>query len=63
MIYVLKVVSQFYAKNICEYFNENCHECLMETASHKLEHNNIDFKTNNSVVKEKEKIKELKKYR
>ena len=49
------------SKNRCEYFNENCHECLMETASHKLEHDNIDFKTTNSVVKEKEKIKKLKK--
>ena len=23
------------SKNRCEYFNENCHECLMETALHK----------------------------
>lgn len=45
------------SKNRCEYFNENCHECLMETALHKLEHDNIDFKTTNSVVKEKEKNK------
>lgn len=47
----------FMQKNRCEYFNENCHECLMETASYKLEHDNIDFKTTYSVVKEKEKNK------
>ena len=34
------------SKNRCKYFNQNCHECLMETASHKLEHDNIDFKIN-----------------
>ena len=34
------------SKNRCKYFNQNCHECLMETASHKLEHDNIDFKVN-----------------
>ena len=34
------------SKNRCKYFNKNCHECLMETASHKLEHDNIDFKVN-----------------
>ena len=34
------------SKNRCKCFNQNCHECLMETASHKLEHDNIDFKVN-----------------
>lgn len=37
------------SKNRCKYFNQNCHECLMETASYKLEHDNIDFKAVNSM--------------
>lgn len=40
------------SKNRCEYFNLNCHDCLMETASHKLEHDNIDFKLVNSITDE-----------
>ena len=40
------------SKNRCKYFNQNCHECLMETASHKLEHNNIDFKIVSSITDE-----------
>lgn len=40
------------SKNRCKYFNQNCHECLMETASHKLEHDNIDFKIVNSITDE-----------
>ena len=40
------------SKNRCKYFNQNCHECLMETASHKLEHDNIDFKVVNSMTNE-----------
>lgn len=33
-----------FSKDRCKYFNQNCHECLMEIASHKLEHDNVDFK-------------------
>ena len=40
------------SKNRCRYFNQNCHECLMETASHKLEHDNINFKVVNSMTDE-----------
>ena len=39
-------------KNRCKYFNQNCHECLMEEASHELEHDNIDFKLVNSIIDE-----------
>lgn len=28
----------------CEFFNHDCHECLLECASHKLEYEKIDFK-------------------
>lgn len=49
------------SKNRCRYFNQNCHECLMETASHKLEHDNIDFKVVNSMADEQGPI--LKKTR
>lgn len=31
-------------KNRCAFFDGNCHECLMESASHKLEHDNLDLK-------------------
>lgn len=34
----------------CRYFNQNCHECLMEEASHKLEYDNIDFNVVNSIT-------------
>lgn len=50
-----------FSKNRCRYFNQNCHECLMETASHKLEHDNIDFKVVNSMTNEQGPI--LKKTR
>ena len=40
------------SKNRCRYFNQNCHECLMETSSHKLEHDNIDFEVANSMASE-----------
>ena len=40
------------SKNRCKYFIQDCHECLMETASHKLEHDNIDFKIVNSITDE-----------
>lgn len=36
----------------CRYFNQNCHECLMEEASHKLEYDNIDFNVVNSITDE-----------
>lgn len=49
------------SKNRCRYFNQNCHECLMETASHKLEHDNIDFKVVYSMTDEQGPI--LKKTR
>ena len=49
------------SKNRCKYFNQNCHECLMETASHKLEHDNIDFKIINSITDEQGSV--LKKTR
>ena len=50
-----------FSKNRCKYFNQNCHECLMETASHKLEHDNIDFKIVNSITDEQGPV--LKKVR
>ncbi len=40
------------SKNRCEYFNLNCHDCLMESASHELEHDNIDFKLVKSITDE-----------
>lgn len=40
------------SKNRCRYFNQDCHECLKETASHKLEHDNIDFEVANSIASE-----------
>jgi len=49
------------SKNRCRYFNQNCHECLMEIASHKLEHDNIDFKIVNSITDEQDLV--LKKTR
>lgn len=52
MIYVLKVIKRIPSKNRCRYFNQDCHECLKETASHKLEHDNIDFEVANSIASE-----------
>lgn len=52
MICALKAIMVFYQKNRCEYFNQNCHDCLMESASHKLEYDNIDFKLVNSITDE-----------
>lgn len=68
-IIVKKKVNDFYnsmsqeqiSKNRCKYFSQNCHECLMETASHKLEHDNIDFKVVNSTIEGKGPV--LKKIR
>ena len=38
-----------FSKNRCKYFNYNCHECLMETASHQLEHEPVNFELVNSI--------------
>lgn len=50
-------------ENRCDYFNYNCHECLMETASHKLEHDKIDLKLTNSINDEKVPVKKLTPYK
>lgn len=31
----------------CDYFENNCHECLLEFVSHKVEHDPINFKLTN----------------
>lgn len=49
------------SKNRCKYFNQNCHECLMETASHKLEHDNIDFKVNLTTGEQNPVLKKTRK--
>jgi hypothetical protein len=38
-------------KNRCEYFNKNCHDCLMEKASHKLEHDKIEYDLDKKLIK------------
>lgn len=43
------------SKSKCDFFNYNCHECLMEEASHKLEHDGLDLKIVNSLVEEQVK--------
>lgn len=48
-----------HSKCRCDYFNYNCHECLMETASHKLEHDPIDFKITNTIKPEQGPIKKF----
>lgn len=48
------------SKNRCKYFNQNCHECLMETASHKLEHDNIDFKVNLTIDEQNPVLKKTR---
>ena len=50
------------SKNRCKYFNQNCHECLMETASHKLEHDNIDFKLNPTTDEQNPVLKKTREY-
>lgn len=40
------------SENRCRYFRQNCHECLREIASHKLEYDNIEFKVVNSIIEE-----------
>ncbi len=42
----------------CNFFEHNCHECLLEIASHKLEHDNIEFKIVNPIIEEKQKVLE-----
>lgn len=48
-----------FSKNRCQYFEQNCHECLMESASHKLEHEPIELDLTNLIKEEQEPIKEL----
>ena len=38
-----------FSKNRCKYFDYNCHDCLMETASHQLEHEPVNFELDNSI--------------
>lgn len=47
----------------CDYFNYNCHDCLMETASHKLEHDNIDFNVTNPSLESQNHPKKYLKYK
>ncbi len=48
-----------FSKSRCKYFKYNCHECLMETASHQLEHDKINFSLDNSISKGKVITKKL----
>lgn len=41
-----------FSKSRCQYFEQNCHECLMESASHKLEHEPIELILTNSIKEE-----------
>lgn len=50
-----------FSKSRCQYFEQNCHECLMESASHKLEHEPIELSLTNSIKEEQGPI--LKKIR
>ena len=47
------------SKSRCQYFEQNCHECLMESASHKLEHDPIEFELVNSTKEEQGPVKKL----
>lgn len=49
-----------FSKSRCDYFEYNCHECLMETASHKLEHDTINLNLTNSLAEKQENIKKRK---
>ena len=40
------------SKPKCDFFNYNCHECLIEYASHQLEYDNLDKENLNSIKKE-----------
>lgn len=48
-----------FSKDRCKYFSYNCHECLMETASHQLEHEEINFVLDNSINRKTEYTKKL----
>ena len=48
-----------FSKSRCEYFEYNCHECLMETASHQLEYEKINFSLVNTISEAKEITKKL----
>ena len=47
------------SKNRCQYFEQNCHECLMESASHKLEYDPIELSLSNSIIDEQASVKKL----
>lgn len=47
------------SKSRCQYFEQNCHECLMESASHKLEYDLIELELTNSVDEENGPVKKL----
>ena len=48
-----------FSKSRCQYFAYKCHECLMESASHKLEHDPIEFELVNSTKEEQGPVKKL----
>lgn len=48
--------------NRCKYFNDNCHECLRETASHQLEYDKDNFLLNDSRNQESEFTRKLVSY-
>lgn len=47
------------SKSRCQYFEQNCHECLMESASHKLEYDPIELSLSNSIIDEQAPVKKL----
>ena len=47
------------SKNRCQYFEKNCHECLMESASHKLEYDPMELSLSNSIIDEQAPVKKL----
>lgn len=48
-----------FSKSRCQYFDYKCHDCLMESASHKLEHDSIEFELINSISEEQGPVKKL----
>lgn len=40
-------------KNRCSFFDGNCHECLMESVSHKLEHDSLNLKLVNELEEQR----------
>ena len=50
-----------FSKSRCNYFGYNCHDCLMESASHKLEHEQIKLEIVNSIEDEVKKNKVMRK--